>query len=184
VQAPSVGDVPMVKRAVEGWVAARWPAARGAFKVEQAASPERVEQMRRGILAFKLFTGAIVGISLLVGGIGIMNVLLSSVTERTREIGIRKTTGARARDILEQFLAESVVITGVGAALGAGLGLGGAFAITALIRHFAKVPIHAAVTFWTLLIAVGVSVAVGLVFGTYPARRAAGLSPIEAIRHE
>jgi putative ABC transport system permease protein len=100
----------------------------------------RLDQISRGILMFKLFMGAITGISLLVGGIGIMNVLLSSVTERTREIGIRKATGARDNDILHQFLAESVAISAVGSGIGLVLGLAGAWGITAGIRRFSQAP--------------------------------------------
>ena len=145
----------------------------------------RLEQLSRGILMFKLFMGAITGISLLVGGIGIMNVLLSSVTERTREIGIRKAAGARDRDILRQFLAESVAISAVGSGIGLALGVSGAYAITAAIRTFSEAPFLSASVSWsTVAVAAVAAVVVGLTFGTYPARRAARLSPIDAIRHE
>jgi putative ABC transport system permease protein len=145
----------------------------------------RLEQLSRGILMFKLFMGAITGISLLVGGIGIMNVLLSSVTERTREIGIRKATGARDRDIRRQFLAESVAISAVGSGIGLTLGLAGAYGITAGIRRFSQAPfLYASVSWSTLAVAAAAALLIGLTFGTYPARRAARLSPIDAIRHE
>lgn len=145
----------------------------------------RLDQLSRGILMFKLFMGAITGISLLVGGIGIMNVLLSSVTERTREIGIRKATGARDRDIRRQFLAESVAISAVGSGIGLAIGIAGAYGITAGIRRFSQAPfLYASVSWSTLAVAAGAAVLIGLTFGTYPARRAARLSPIDAIRHE
>ena len=144
----------------------------------------RLDQTRQAILIFKLVMGTFAGISLLVGGIGIMNVLLASVTERTREIGIRKAAGARGRDILLQFLAESVAITSVGSIIGMVLGLAGAFAATALMRHFTRSELYAAFTWGTVLVAALVSVATGLVFGMYPALRASRLSPIDAIRHE
>ena len=144
----------------------------------------RIDQARQGILIFKMVMGAFAGISLIVGGIGIMNVLLAGVTERTREIGIRKAIGARQRDILLQFLSESVAISGLGSVLGVALGLAGAFTATAIIRSTADAPLHAAFTWGTVAVAALVSVLVGLAFGTYPALRAARLSPIEAIRHE
>ena len=128
--------------------------------------------------------GALMSISLIVGGIGIMNVLLSSVIERTREIGIRKATGAAQRDILWQFLGESVAITGVGSMIGLLLGVAAAFTITAIMRKLANAPIQAWLSLSTVLVAIGASVAVGLAFGLYPAMRAAKLSPIDAIHHE
>jgi putative ABC transport system permease protein len=125
------------------------------------------------------FLGAIAGISLLVGGIGIMNIMLVSVTERTREIGLRKAVGARRRDILWQFLLEAVTLSLVGGIIGIGLGTLGAEIVTALIEGFRSV-----VTTQSVLLATTFSAAVGLFFGIYPARRASRLNPIDALRYE
>jgi len=182
VQARRVEEVDQVREGIERWLAARYPAWKD--KVTVTTQVARARQARQGVLLFKLLMGAITGISLLVGGIGIMNVLLASVAERTREIGIRKAVGARQRDILVQFLAESVAIAGAGSLAGIGLGLGGAFAVTALMRARTEAPIYAAFTWGTVLVSALAAVIVGVVFGTYPARRAARLSPIDAIRHE
>jgi len=123
--------------------------------------------------------GGIAGISLLVGGIGIMNIMLVSVRERTREIGIRKAVGARRRDILGQFLLESVVMSSLGGGLGIVVGVGGA---KALSLFFTYLPTQ--VSPWAILMAFGFSAAVGIFFGVYPARRAALLDPIQALRYE
>ena len=126
-----------------------------------------------------VFLGAIAGISLLVGGIGIMNIMLVSVTERTREIGLRKAVGARRRDILWQFLLEAVTLSLVGGVVGIGIGTLGAEVISALIDDF-----RAIVTSQSVLLATTFSAAVGLFFGIYPARRASLLNPIDALRYE
>jgi putative ABC transport system permease protein len=181
LRATTVEQVDSARAAAERWLAARYGSA-GGFDV--ATDKARSEEMARGFLIFKVFMGAIAGISLLVGGIGIMNVLLASVTERTREIGIRKAVGARRRDIVLQFLAESVAITGSGSLLGLVFGLLVAFAVTAVMRATLEVPMYAAVSVSTLAVAAFSAIIIGLTFGTYPALRAARLSPIDAIRHE
>lgn len=183
VMAATVEETQPLKQRIEQSLAASDAAWEKRYDV--STNERRLEQLSRGILMFKLFMGAITGISLLVGGIGIMNVLLSSVTERTREIGIRKATGARDRDIRRQFLAESVAISALGSGIGLALGIGGAYGITAGIRRFSQAPfLYASVSWSTLVVAAVAAVVVGLTFGTYPARRAARLSPIDAIRHE
>jgi putative ABC transport system permease protein len=126
-----------------------------------------------------IFLGAIAGISLLVGGIGIMNIMLVSVTERTREIGLRKAVGARRRDILWQFLLEAMTLSLVGGVIGVALGALGGELISALIDDFRAILSPQAV-----LLATTFSAAVGLFFGIYPARRASLLNPIDALRYE
>jgi putative ABC transport system permease protein len=104
--------------------------------------------------------------------------------ERTREIGIRRAVGARRHDLVVQFLGESVAIAGAGSAAGVLLGLSGAYGIAAVVRALLEEPLHVAVTWTTPLVAVASAAAIGLTFGTYPALRAARISPIDAIRHE
>ena len=171
VQARRIEDVEHVRVRVEEWLSGRYADAGQKFRV--GSNKARAAQARQGILLFKLTMGAIAGIS-----------LLASVAERTREIGIRKAAGARAHDILLQFLWESVAITGAGAAVGVVLGLTGAFAITAGIRRLTEATLYAGFSWSTVVVAAGTAMFVGLAFGTYPARRAARLSPIDAMRHE
>ena len=126
------------------------------------------------------FLGAIAAVSLLVGGIGIMNIMLVSVTERTREIGIRKAVGAKRRDILLQFLVEAMVLSLIGGFIGIGLGYGISSLMPVLMPDFEET----VVTLDSVLLATGFSAAVGLFFGVYPATRAARLKPIDALRYE
>lgn len=128
--------------------------------------------------ALTLFLGAIAGISLVVGGIGIMNIMLVSVTERTREIGLRKAIGAKRKDILLQFLLESVVLTLLGGIIGIVVGYIGAFIIALFGDWDATVPLYA------IALAFGMSTLFGLVFGLYPANKASKLDPIQALRYE
>jgi putative ABC transport system permease protein len=139
-----------------------------------------MEMVQQTTGTFTILLGAIAAISLVVGGIGIMNIMLVSVTERTREIGIRKAVGAKRRDILMQFLVEAVVLSGLGGVVGVLVGWGSAQLLSRLASDF----LRTLVTPDSVVMALGVSVAIGLFFGIYPANRAARLNPIEALRHE
>ncbi len=130
------------------------------------------------IKIFTIFIAAVSAISLVVGGIGVMNMMLVSVTERTREIGIRKALGAKTSTILFQFLTESVILCVIGGTIGLILGVGGAIGVSA----YMKIPM--AVKFATLVLAIGFSSAIGIFFGIYPARRAAKMTPIDALRRD
>ncbi len=149
---------------------------------------------------FNIVLGSIAAISLVVGGIGIMNIMLATVTERTREIGIRRALGARQRDIINQFLTETIVLSGSGGVIGILMGLSTPFAFF-FIKHIvhnyvldrssgespmAKIfsDMEPQVALWSLPVAFGISVTIGIIFGIYPARSAARMDPIEALRHE
>ena len=137
-----------------------------------------LRQAERSKQMFSIVLGTIAGISLLVGGIGIMNIMLASVTERTREIGIRRALGAKRHDIIAQFLIETVILSGVGGALGVLLGVTIPFIIEAVAD------MDTIIVFWSPLLAFSISALVGVIFGIYPAIRAANMDPVEALRHE
>ncbi len=139
---------------------------------------ELLKQAERTKQIFSIVLGSIAAISLLVGGIGIMNIMLASVTERTREIGIRRALGARQADIVVQFLIETVLLAGVGGVLGVVLGL----AIPIAVQEFAGVT--TVIKMWSPALAFSISVLTGVAFGIYPASRAAKMNPVEALRHE
>jgi len=139
---------------------------------------ELLRQAERTKRIFSIVLGSIAAISLLVGGIGIMNIMLASVTERTREIGIRRALGARQTDIVVQFLIETVLLSGAGGVMGVILGI----SIPIAVQHFAGVT--TVVKFWSPALAFLISVITGIAFGIYPARRAAMMNPVEALRHE
>lgn len=153
------------------------------FNVESLE--QTAEQSQRAIGGFSAFLLVIGGISLLVGGIGIMNIMLVSVTQRTREIGLRKAVGARQRDILVQFLIEAMVLSLIGGAIGVGLGYLLSFAGTFVMQVvFLITDTSAFVTIDSVILATGVSAAIGIIFGLFPAIQAARLQPVRALRSE
>ncbi len=139
---------------------------------------ELLRRAERTKQIFNIVLGSIAAISLLVGGIGIMNIMLATVTERTREIGIRRALGAKRRDIVTQFVVESMMLSGTGGVLGVVLGVAIPFAVTYIAG------MKTIVTFWSPLIAFSISALIGVIFGLYPAIRAANMDPVEALRHE
>ena len=144
------------------------------FRVLNQASLLQTSQSSNKV--FTTLLGAVAAISLLVGGIGVMNIMLVTVTERTREIGIRKAIGAKRSDIMGQFIVEAVLLSAIGGLVGVAAGIGGS--------HFKVIGIQPEVASYSVVLAFGVSVATGLFFGLYPASRAARLLPVEALRHE
>ncbi len=144
---------------------------------------DKLEQAERTKARYQMFLLVIAGISLLVGGIGIMNIMLATVTERTREIGIRRALGAKRRDITMQFLIEAIVQTTTGGLLGAILGLG-IVALTPLVALWWDARVPATIHVPAIFLGLGFAVIVGVTFGLYPAFRASRLDPIEALRHE
>jgi putative ABC transport system permease protein len=159
------------------------PGEQADFHVQNSTEIAKTLGIITGTMTMML--SAIAGISLLVGGVGIMNIMLVSVTERTREIGIRMAVGARGRDILRQFLVEAVLLSTIGGVIGLLLGIGASVGITALINSLTtgtKWPV--VISFPAAIIALLFAAAVGMFFGFYPARRASRMDPIEALRYE
>jgi putative ABC transport system permease protein len=148
----------------------------GDFSIVSPA--ELLAEQRRTQRIFEMVMVAIASISLLVGGIGIMNIMLASVMERTREIGVRRAIGAKRRDVIRQFLIETTIISLAGGVMGVLLGVG----LSQLIGYLAGW--STIVTTWSIVLAFFVSVAIGLIFGLYPAARAAGLDPVKALHYE
>ncbi len=174
VQVDSIKNVESTAAAIERMLSIHHP--KGDYKMSvPLALLRQAEATQR---TFNIVLGSIAGISLLIGGIGIMNIMLASVTERTREIGIRRAIGARRKQIIGQFLIETVVLSVTGGFIGIGIGI----LIPWLITMFADMP--TVVTMWSVLLSVVISIGVGIVFGMYPAMRAANLDPIVALRYE
>ncbi|MEP6695750.1 MAG: FtsX-like permease family protein, partial [Pseudonocardiales bacterium] len=174
VKAPSVEGIDALGRRIVSVLQKRYPDSEFSALTQQ----QILGVVGQILSLLTLVLAAIAGISLLVGGVGVSNIMLVSVRERTREIGLRKAVGARERDIGVQFLIEAVLLTSVGGVIGIALGIGGALLIDRLS------PLPALVTWWSPALAFGVSAAVGIFFGVVPARRAARLDPVAALRTE
>lgn len=181
-EAATFEDVTPIKGEIAAWLKKTFKERESDFSL--MTNEFRLEQAAKGFLLFKVIMGLIVGISVLVGGIGVMNVLLISVTQRTVEIGVRKAVGAKPRDIVLQFLSESVTVSALGSITGIVFGVLISLAAVPIIKVFVEVPFAVAYTPSTFILIGVLSLVVGIVFGTYPAIRASKLDPVEAIRHE
>jgi putative ABC transport system permease protein len=144
-----------------------------------SSAKEIADQFRQITASVALLISVVSSIGLLVGGVGVMNIMLMSVTQRTREIGVRKAIGARRSDVIWQFLTEAMVLTGAGGVIGVLLGLG-----ISLVLNLALPKLPSSIPLWAIVLAVAVSMGVGLFFGMYPAVKAARLDPVEALRYE
>lgn len=182
VEATSVEKVEALKTQIEERLKANFKNQSADFSV--LTNDFRVKQAAQGFALFRIIMGLIVGISILVGGIGVMNVLLISVKERTSEIGIRKAVGANRGDIMRLFLAESVTIAAIGSFIGLLFGLLITAIANPIIKMLIEMPFQAIYTCDTFITIAVVALLVGIIFGTYPAMKAAKLDPVEAIRRE
>jgi putative ABC transport system permease protein len=167
-------DIPTEQRLIREVIAAAHPEQEYQVLTQQ----DILGVIGRVLSVLTLVLASIAGISLVVGGVGVMNIMLVSVSERTREIGLRKAVGARTRDVLRQFLLEAVALTVSGGVVGIALGIAVAVAVARLS------PLPALITWWSVALAFGVSVAVGIFFGVWPARKAARMQPLVALRYE
>lgn len=182
IMAATVETLPGVKTQIQERLKSRFGTQSADF--ELISNDLRVKQAAKGFMLFRIIMGLIVGISILVGGIGVMNVLLISVNERTSEIGIRKAVGANRGDIMRLFLAESITVSAFGSFLGLAIGVLATMIIIPIIKALTDLPFNAAYTWNTFFTISIIAVLVGIIFGTYPAMKAAKLDPVEAIRRE
>ena len=174
VKAPTIDSIPAIQKRILDALAEKYPGG----KLSAVTQTQILGTIGQILGLLTLVLAAIAAISLLVGGVGVSNIMLVSVRERTREIGLRKALGARQRDILVQFLIEAVLLTSIGGLIGIALGVSASLAASALS------PLPAQISWWSPLLAFGVSAGVGIFFGVAPARRAGRLDPVVALRTE
>jgi len=180
----ALSDVNQVLDAQEfadGWMVRHFPYIPNA--TESFTQTGYLEQLAQGVMVFRLVMGFLIGIAVVVGGVGVMNVLLMSISERTPEIGVRKAVGANRRNIVVQFLSESVAISAIGSFFGVLLGMAVALIAAPILNLLVEdLEFRAIFSLQTMIVVAVVAIVIGILFGTYPARKAAGLDPVEAIR--
>jgi len=181
IEADDVADVAVVKQAAEEWLAVS-PLTLDDVRISSQDS--RVNQATQGFMLFRIIMGLIVGISVIVGGIGVMNVLLISVTQRTNEIGLRKAVGSRKSDIYVQFLSESMVVSLFGTVVGIIIGILVSLAIVPIVHNIIEIEFSPAFSLLTISVITILSLMIGVLFGTFPAYKASQLNPIDALRRE
>ncbi len=183
LEAQSVEDVDSLKNAAISWLKTQYGDQHQRFSVQ--TNGFRVQQAAQGFMVFRIIMGMIVGLSVLVGGIGVMNVLLISVSERTSEIGIRKALGASKRAITTQFLSESIAVSVLGSSIGVLIGMGFAALAVPILKFFMEgLPFGVSFTMNTMVVTAVLAILIGIIFGTYPAMKAARLDPVTAIQRE
>lgn len=181
IEAKTVEDIVPIKEKLHAWVMeSEFPE----NSLQIISQDFRVGQAAKGFQLFRLIMGMIIGISVLVGGVGVMNVLLISVTQRTHEIGLRKAVGAKKKDIYVQFLTEALVISVFGTLVGVSFGVLFTLGISPLIHHLMEIKFFPEFTAGSLFTVALISLVIGIVFGTFPAVKASRLDPIEALRRE
>lgn len=181
IEANSVEDVPAVRSSVQDW---RNYSPYTDNDIRIFSQDSKVNQATQGFMLFRIIMGLIVGISVIVGGIGVMNVLLISVTQRTKEIGIRKAVGSRKKDIYVQFLSESMVISLFGTIVGIIFGILTSLAVAPIVHQVVEIQFSPTFSLVTILFITLFSLLIGILFGTFPAYKASQLSPIDALRRE
>ncbi|MFK8164100.1 MAG: ABC transporter permease [Lewinella sp.] len=176
-----VNEVLAAQEFTDGWMKRQFVDI--ADPVESFTRTGYLEQLAQGLLVFRMVMGFLIGIAVVVGGVGVMNVLLMSISERTPEIGVRKAVGANRGNIITQFLSESVAISAIGCFFGVFLGMAVALIAAPILNYFVEdLEFRAIFSLNTLFIVSAVALLIGVIFGTYPARKAAGLDPVVAIR--
>ena len=181
IESEEIEDVQPIKAALDAWLEA---SEYSSDEIIIASNEFRVEQATRGFMLFRLVMGLIVGISVVVGGVGVMNVLLISVTQRTNEIGVRKAVGSRKKDIYLQFLSESMIVSLFGTVCGIVVGILVTLAIKPIVYKITELNFDPVFSIPTILIITLVSMIIGILFGTFPAYKASQLDPIEALRRD
>ncbi len=181
IEANEIVDVPKVRDMAQQWLVSSLYTP---DDIRILSQDSRVNQAMQGFMLFRIIMGLIVGISVVVGGIGVMNVLLISVTQRTKEIGLRKAVGSKKADIYVQFLSESMVVSLFGTIVGIVFGIVTSLTIAPIVHQIIEIPFSPAFSLLTISIITIFSLLIGILFGTYPAYKASQLSPIDALRRE